>query len=180
MRHWIREVSVGDRGDDRGVSAVIDDLLLVGIVLILATIAAAYGLGLTELVAQDTPQASLGISDHGDAYAPVAGTGIFVIGHNSGDDLVASETRIVIRNTTNEEIVADLHAGNGFNASSTNVTLNDATTSFDGGTFQTGDILRVNVDSPANQGFSAGLKYEVLVIDRESEQLVARRLVQLS
>ena len=166
--------------EGRGVSEVLDTVLLVSIVVILAAIGGVFALGLSDAVAQDTPQASIGVADHVDAYSASPGTGIFTMSHTSGDDLAAADTRIVIRNVSNQEYVADLHAGNSFNDSSTNVTLNDATTSFDGQTFQTGDVIRLNVDQPGDQVFSSGTKYEVLVIDTESDQLVASRTVRLS
>lgn len=169
-----------DSDGTRGVSEIIDTVILVAIVVILASIAGVFALGLSDAVTEDTPQASLGIADHPDAYQSVVSTGVFTLSHNSGDDLLASDTRIAIRNTANDEFVADLHAGNSFNASSTNVTINDRTTSFAGETVQTGDVLTINVDQPGNPVFQSGTKYEILVIDTESDQIVASRTVKLS
>lgn len=169
-----------ESGDIRGVSEVIDTVILVAIVVILAAIASVFAFGLSDAVTEDTPQASIDISDHPDSYEAVAGTGVWTFSHSSGDDLLASETRIVIRNTTNDEFVADLHVGNSFNTSSSNVTINDRTTSFAGETFQTGDVLTINVDQPADEVFQSGTKYEILVIDTGSDQLVASRTVTLS
>ena len=175
-----RRVRLSGRGGGRAVSEILDTLFLVAIVVILAAIAGVFGLGLSDAVTEDTPRASIEIVDHTDSYTPVAGTGVFSMSHGSGDDLAATETRIVIRNTTNQEFVADLHAGNSFNDSSTNVTINDETTSFAGQTFQTGDVLRLNVDQPGSKIFESGTKYEILVVDTESDQLIASRTVELS
>lgn len=47
--------------DARGVSEVIDTVILVAIVVILASIAGVFALGLSDAVTEDTPQASIGI-----------------------------------------------------------------------------------------------------------------------
>lgn len=158
---------------------MIDEVLLVAIVVILAAIAATFGFGLSDDIAQTMPQASVGISDHNDGYEAVAGTGIFAFEHTSGDDLAAADTRIVVRNQTTGNIVVDLDAGNGFSADSTNATINGPTTGFDGETLSSGDTLRINVNSAANPSLASGYTYEVFIIDTESNQLVAEARVDL-
>lgn len=173
------DVGPGDPAGERGVSEVIDEVLLVAIVVILAAIAGVFGLGLAENSQQAPPQASIGINDHADAYQAVAGTGVFALEHGSGSDLEAADTRIVVRDQSTGQLLVDLHAGNSFTHNDTNATLNGGTDSFVGETFSTGDTLRLNVDG-GSPPFTAGETYEVLVIDTASDQLVAERTVRLA
>lgn len=165
--------------DTRAVPAVMSDLLMVGTVVILISVAAFFGLGLSSLVTDSTPRAGFEMTDHNDGYTATAGTGIFELEHTGGDEVAADDTRIVIRDATSGDLVVTLDAENDYSAKSTNVTLNNQTGSFDTANAEVGDTLIINVDAPANQVFESGRSYEIVVIDTITDRPIARGTVEV-
>jgi len=164
-------------GDERGVSSVIGVILMVAVTVILAAVIGSFVLGLGQET-QRAPEASITISDSEGVFT--GGTGsAFDLRHDSGDALLFREVGIIVRNADTNAIVAEYEDASFVTGSSFGeASLNGDGSPVAGSRFSVGDVLTIS-DTVGSDGFTAGQKYEILVVHRPSDQTIASSTVEL-
>jgi flagellin-like protein len=148
--------------DERAVSPVIGVILMVAITVILAAVIGTFVLGLGGQVSNAAPQASLSFS---------SGNGIdnVTISHDGGETLVASDVTIVVRNDSASARFQPQNA--------TEISVGERAllnTSHSGQLRWPQDVTWDETSISSNGlNMSDGKKYEVLVIDKKSQQQIA-------
>ena len=159
---------------DRGVSPVIGVILMVAITVILAAVIGTFVLGLGENVSQTAPQASIAISDADDGWSNDGNYSAVSLTHNGGDEIKASDTEIVVRNVSNDNVVGRM-SGDSFADDPLNATYNGVTDNFAGETLQTGGsiVIRDNAGIDNNATLAENQDYDIIVIDQGTDQQIA-------
>ncbi len=150
------------RVDERAVSPVIGVILMVAITVILAAVIGTFVLGLGGQVSNAAPQASL-------EFTSASGVSNISIAHDGGETLGATDIVIVVRNDT--ESVRFTPANTSEMSVGERAILATNTSS---GTLEwpQGNPAETNLlDNPFP--LEEGKKYDVLVIDKESQQQIA-------
>jgi len=149
--------------DERAVSPVIGVILMVAITVILAAVIGTFVLGLGGQVSNAAPQASLSFS---------SGNGIdnVTISHDGGETLVASDVTIVVRNDSASARFQPQNA--------TEISVGERAllnTSNSDGLLRWPQDVASSENNIGNRAInlSDGKKYEVLVIDKKSQQQIA-------
>lgn len=178
--NWITS---GSRGE-RAVSPVIGVILMVAITVILASVIGTFVLDMGQAVEETGPLVSLGIEDAEENYDPTGDTGLedfVVIEHQSGDDVDADSLRIIVRNESSNQIIAEYHEGA---ISDPSGEANDVQFLLNGDPLQPsdtliiGDIITVQIDEQDNT-IRDGREYTVTVVSTETNNRIAVGTVQV-
>nr|WP_095532149.1 type IV pilin N-terminal domain-containing protein [Halodesulfurarchaeum formicicum] len=94
--------TIRNKLDDRGVSPVIGVILMVAITVILAAVIGSFVLGIGGDI-QETPQASLSMSDNGSGGITVA--------HQGGDTLTNSDIKVTVDGNLSDSPSTDIGPG---------------------------------------------------------------------
>lgn len=159
---------------DRGVSEVIDEVLLVAIVVILAAVVGGhfFGLGVDLGVG---PTTSVSITDANEEYS--TNYHAFSVKIQSGDRLDPDEMEIVIRDKEAGTVEATLTPSDStFDGDDMTAHLNDWSTDYSS-TAQPGDII--NLKGSGDDSLSENTRYEIVLVHTPSEETVASGTVQL-
>ena len=147
--------------DEEAVSPVIGVILMVAITVILAAVIAAFVFGMSGSLSQSPPNVSIS--------ARSSGTDIQVT-HNGGDLMLGMEWKISVVGEGDTPLYATSTAGDNFEVGQqikfveTSVTENY--------NFTTGGGTPWQYDSTSGETFSAGSRYDVIVIHIPSKSKV--------
>lgn len=163
---------------DRAVSPVIGVVLMVAITVILAAVTGTFVLDVGQSVQQTGPLVSMTIRDAQADYDPTTDTGLddfIVIEHQSGDDLDAGRLRIVVRNESSNQIIAEYDNGD---ISDPSGEANDVQFLLNSDPLQStatviiGDVITVQIDERDNT-IGDDREYSVTVVSTETNNRVA-------
>lgn len=169
-----------DKNKNRAVSPVIGVILMVAITVILSAVIGAFVLSLGDNLKSTAPTSSVSFSDaDGDFTGAAGGTDAFVIAHDGGDDVPASELKIVIRNNADNAAAAVWNDGT-WTTGDLGATINGGAWSTSS-TLSTGDTLELaDGGSTAGDTLVDGTTYEIQLIHKESGNQVGSSTVTLS
>lgn len=163
---------------NRAVSPVIGVVLMVAITVILAAVMGSFVLDMGQSVQQTGPMVSLTVKDAQADYDPTADTGLddfIVIEHQSGDDLDADSLRIIVRNESSNQIIAEYDNGD---ISDPSGEANDVQFLLNSDPLQSsatvviGDVITIQIDEQDNT-IGDDREYSVTVVSTETNNRVA-------
>ena len=166
--------------DDRAVSPVIGVILMVAITVILAAVIASMTLGLGDSFGQTAPTATLSMSDADGTFSPTDTNteDAVVFTHDGGQDIAASEVKVVLRSAADNGEIATWNDGSFDTSDGLGLNLNGNTlTATD--TISTGDTLTIFDDATTNHALSAG-DVKIQVIHKPSGNVVSENTVTVS
>lgn len=149
-------------GRDRGVSTVVGAALLILLTMIVMAVVGATILGYGQGVGEAAPSVSMTVFVD-------AGTDSLEVHHKGGDTLQTRDTRIQVRNESSGDVTAWGPVDNGTFAmgDAANVSVATGRVSVDGTVvYGSGDR-----DESAVVELTTGHRYEVLIIDTESQRI---------
>lgn len=162
--------------DRRAVSPVIGVILMVAITVILAAVTGTFVLGFGSSVDSAPPQASLSVDDHLDDFTDAgSGENAFVIRHNSGDQLHASDLIISVRHADDNTLVDEWEDGSWATGGVLTISVN-------GGSLSSTDLLWTGdqlVISDAGTNLVDVKQYKVTIIDEPSGETIGSATLTL-
>lgn len=154
--------------DERGVSPVIGVILMVAITVILAAVIGAFVLNLGSNLGQTGPSTQLSVSDASDNYDGSSDSALAEISHKGGDQVKASDLKIVITTPSDTTITLDppSTASDGLKAFDQPSTSGNAASSLSVG--NSWYIVSTGSNSPP----TATGEYDIQVVHKPSQSIL--------
>lgn len=152
---------------ERGVSPIIGVTLTVAITVVLSAVIGAFVLDFGQRAEKAAPSAGLTVSADTDA-------GNLTISHTGGDELFASQTQVIVSNSTTDVTFSTVSDDQGIILTvggEARIDLSDADNGVDWDGDGTYDMEPTSGTHPFD-GVYPGERYTVLVIDTEHERVI--------
>ena len=164
----MKSIELFNTDDNRAVSPVIGVILMVAITVILAAVIGTFVLGLGEQVGQSSPQASISIQDHNEAWSAGTTNNFVLLTHSGGDKIDMQNTKIVVRDE-NGNTVDSWTSGTGWSQG-------EFSTPSETQDFTTGETLTF---AGSGAGTIGDGTYTLVIVDQNTERQIASSSVDV-